>query len=95
LQYLLPENQESWERSGLIVAFMRIGLAELGLAYQDAVGTAVECARTARCDAIAAARFATARFLSGQYGLHAGFVLLRQAAMPPRAVEDRADVGCD
>ena len=74
LQYLLPEDQESWERGGRIVAFMRIGLAELGLEHHDAMGTAVECARVARGDAIAAARFATARFLSGQYGLHAGFV---------------------
>ena len=31
LQYLLPEDEESWERSGRIVAFIRFGLAELGL----------------------------------------------------------------
>jgi UTP:GlnB (protein PII) uridylyltransferase len=86
LQCLLPEDQESWERGGRIVAFLRIGLAELGLEHHDAMGTAVECARVARGDAIAAARFATARFLSGQYGLHAGFVMLRRAAAPPRAV---------
>jgi UTP:GlnB (protein PII) uridylyltransferase len=74
LQYLLPEDQKSWERSGRIVAFIRIGLAELGLQHhRDAVGTAVECACVARGDPTAAARFATARFLSGQYGLYAGF----------------------
>jgi hypothetical protein len=74
LQYLLPEDQKSWERSGRIVAFIRIGLTELGLAhYRDAVGTAVACASVARGDPVAAARFATARFLSGQYGLYAGF----------------------
>jgi UTP:GlnB (protein PII) uridylyltransferase len=74
LQYLLPEDQRSWERSGRIVAFIRIGLTELGLAhYRDAVGTAVACASVARGDPVAAARFATARFLSGQYGLYAGF----------------------
>jgi UTP:GlnB (protein PII) uridylyltransferase len=74
LQYLLPEDQESLERGGRIVTFMRIGLAELGLAHRDAVGTAVECARVARAVGGAAAWFATARFLSGQYGLHAGFM---------------------
>jgi UTP:GlnB (protein PII) uridylyltransferase len=74
LQYLLPEDQRSWERSGRIVAFIRIGLAELGIQHhRDAVGTAVECACVARGDPTAAARFATARFLSGQYGLYAGF----------------------
>lgn len=78
-QYLLPDNLETWERSGQIVAFMRTGLAELGFAYQVAVGTAVECACAARCDADAAARFATARFLGGQYALHAGFVSMRRA----------------
>jgi len=74
LQYVLPEDEKSWERSGRIVAFIRIGLTELGLAhYRDAVGTAVACACVARGDPVAAARFATARFLSGQYGLYAGF----------------------
>ena len=68
LQYLLPEDEESWERSGRIVAFIRFGLAELGLDHlQDTVGTALECARLAHGDAVAAARFATARFLGGQY----------------------------
>jgi UTP:GlnB (protein PII) uridylyltransferase len=74
LQYVLPEDQRSWERSGRIVAFIRIGLTELGLAhYRDAVGTAVACACVARGDPVVAARFATARFLSGRYGLYAGF----------------------
>jgi hypothetical protein len=41
--------------------------------YGDAVGTAVACACVARGDQVAAARFATARFLSDQYGLYAGF----------------------
>src|SRR5260370_6284724 len=84
LQYLLPEDEESWERSGRIVAFMRFGLAELGLDHlQDSVGTALECARLAHGDAVAPARFATARFLSGQYGLHAGFVgILHRSGRP-------------
>lgn len=74
LQYVLPENQESWERSRRIVAFIRIGLTELGLTdYRDAMGTAVACACVARADPTAAVRFATARFLTGQYGLYAGF----------------------
>jgi UTP:GlnB (protein PII) uridylyltransferase len=110
VQYLLSENQESWERSGQIFAFICRGLAELGFEYQGTVGTAVECARTARCDAVAAARFATARFLSGQYGLHAGFVAMCRAVAPrapsmpagpdqllPVAMRrhDRVDVGRD
>jgi hypothetical protein len=74
LQYVLPEDQRSWERSHRIVAFIRIGLTELGLTdYRDAVGTANACACVARADPTAAARFATARFLTGQYGLYAGF----------------------
>jgi hypothetical protein len=76
LQYVLPEDQKSWERCGRIVAFIRIGLTELGLAhYRDAMGTAVACARVARGDPVAAARFAKARFLSGQYGLFAGLFM--------------------
>jgi hypothetical protein len=90
LQYLLPEDQESQERGGRIAAFMRIGLAALGLDHRDATATAVECARVARGDAVAAGRFATARFLSGQYGLHAGFLMLRRAAPPPRAFDTDA-----
>jgi hypothetical protein len=38
----------------------------------------------AKADTVAAARFATARFLSGQYGLHAGFVrMLHRSGRPP------------
>jgi hypothetical protein len=50
LQYLLPEDRQSRERGGRIVEFMRKGLAELGLAHRDAVGTAVEFAWVARGD---------------------------------------------
>jgi hypothetical protein len=84
VQHLLPENQESWERNAQIVAFIRKGLAGLGLEYQGAVGTAVECARAAGCDPMAAARFATTRLLSGQYALHAGFVSMLRRAKTPR-----------
>jgi hypothetical protein len=75
LQYLLPEDAESWKRSGGIIAFMRLGLAELGLSdFHDSVASAYESARLAHNDSVVAARLATARFLSGQYGLHATFV---------------------
>jgi hypothetical protein len=87
LQYLLPADQETWERSGRIVAFIRNGLADLGLQHhRDAVGTAVEGTRAAHCDAITAERFATARFLSGQYALYAGFVTMLRRAMAPHVV---------
>jgi UTP:GlnB (protein PII) uridylyltransferase len=87
LQYLLPEDQESWERGTRIVTFIRSGLAALGLQNnRDAMGTADECAWMARGDPTAAARFATARLLSGQYGLYAGFLGMlggvQPAAMP-------------
>jgi UTP:GlnB (protein PII) uridylyltransferase len=73
LQYLLPDDQGSRERSGQIVAFMQIGLAEFGLRHRDAMSTVVECARAAHGDPAAAARLATARFLGGQYTLYVGF----------------------
>jgi hypothetical protein len=72
LQYLLPDDQRSRERSCRIVAFMRVGLAELGLQHRDAMSTVVEGARAAHGDPAEAARFATARFLGGQYALYAG-----------------------
>jgi hypothetical protein len=74
LQYLLPDEQGRRARSGRIVAFMQIGLAELGLQHRDAMSTVVECARAAHGDPDVAARFATVRFLGGQYALYAGFV---------------------
>jgi hypothetical protein len=73
LQYLLPDDQGSRERSGQIVASMQIGLAEFGLRHRDAMSTVVECARAAHGDPAAAERFATVRFLGGQYALYAGF----------------------
>jgi hypothetical protein len=36
LQYLLPDDQGSRERSRRIVAFIQIGLAEFGLQHRDA-----------------------------------------------------------
>ena len=89
LQYLLPTDEESWERGGRIIAFMRIGLAELGLAHGDAVGTAAACARLAGGDPAGTARFATARFLSGQFGLYAELVrmLPRATGLPARKRE--------
>jgi len=79
VQYLLPENLETWERGEQISTFICVGLANLGFEYHGGVGTALECARATRCDAGVAARLATARFLSGQYGLYAGFVAMRRA----------------
>jgi hypothetical protein len=99
LQYLLPEDRQSRERGGRIVEFMRRGLAELGLAHRDAVGTAVECAWVARGNRATAAQFAAKRFLSGQFGLYAQFAALlggprrgRVLSLPPAATGDRA--GC-
>jgi hypothetical protein len=100
LQYLLPEDPDSRERGGRIVAFIRKGLAELGLAHRDAVGTAVDCAWVARGDAAAAARFAARRFLSGQFGLYAQFAALlagprrgRVLSLPSAPIGDNADRG--
>src|SRR5262249_42346360 len=98
LQYLLPEDPRSPERGGRIIAFVRKGLAELGLAHRDAVGTAVDCAWVARGDPAAAARFAAKRFLSGQFGLYAQFAALlggprrgRLLSLPTAATGDKAD----
>jgi hypothetical protein len=98
LQYLLPEDPQSRERGGRIVAFVRKGLTELGLAHRDAVGTAVDGAWVARGDPAAAARFATKRFLSGQFGLYAQFAALlggprrgRVLSLPTAASGDRTD----
>jgi len=100
LQYLLPEDPQSRERGGRIVAFIRKGLAELGLAHRDAVGTAVDCAWVARGDAAAAARFAARRFLSGQFGLYAQFAALlggprrgRLLSLPSASIGNNADRG--
>jgi hypothetical protein len=78
---------------------MRTGLAELGLAHRDAVGTTVECAWVARGDPAAAAGFAAKRFLSGQFGLYAQFAVLlegprrgRALSLPTAPTGDRA--GC-
>jgi hypothetical protein len=90
LQYLLPEDQRSWERTGRIVAFMSKGLAELGLAHhRDAVGTTVECAWVARGDPSASARLAAKRFLSGQFGLYAQFAALLAGARRGRVLSLR------
>jgi len=59
LQYLLPDDQGSRERSRRIVAFIQIGLAEFGLQHRDAMSTVIECARAAHGDPAAAARLAT------------------------------------
>jgi hypothetical protein len=98
LQYLLPEDPQSRERGGRIVAFIRKGLAELGLAHCDAVGTAVDCAWVARGDPAAAARFAAKRYLSGQFGLYAQFAALltgprrgRVLSLPSAPIGNNAD----
>ena len=79
VHYLLAETSETWERGEQISTFICVGLANLGFEYHGGVSTALECARATRCDAGEAARLATARFLSGQYGLYAGFVAMRRA----------------
>ena len=97
LQYLLPEDPQSLERGARIVAFIRKGMAELGLAHRDAVGTAIDCAWIARGDPDAAARFAAKRFLSGQFGLYAQFAALlggprrgRLLSLPTAPTGDKA-----
>ena len=74
LLFLLPDDPESQDRAGAVVTFMDAGLNALALRHQDVIGTAPECARMARLSAAAAARFATAHFLTGQYGLYASLL---------------------
>jgi hypothetical protein len=89
LQYLLPDDQGSRERSDRIVAFIQIGLAEFGLQHRDAKSTVVECARAAHGDPAVAARFATVRFLGGQYALYAAFAGRLGGARPGRTLAMR------
>jgi UTP:GlnB (protein PII) uridylyltransferase len=91
LQCLVPEDEESEVRSGRILAFVQAGLTELGLQHsQGAQATAHECARAVQSDPMVAARFATTRFLSGQYGLYLGFAGILAGPDLPRVFDANA-----
>jgi hypothetical protein len=91
LQCLVPEDEESQVRSGRILAFVQAGLTELGLQHsQGAQATAHECARAVQSDPMVAARLATTRFLSGQYGLYLGFARILAGYDLPRVFDASA-----
>jgi hypothetical protein len=73
LHYLAPRDQESWERSSRIIAFLRGGLVALGLRFRDSMSSVSEAACLVRAHSALATRLATKRFLRGQYALYAEF----------------------